>query len=108
MDRITRLIPLKDNAEKNTHLEIKVYYSLGGMNYWTGTAEERGYYISVTPVIKKGCCTTMSAFSGIKQCMIPCNRQSKKKAEEAANIPQSEYQHLIDRVLIRNNLEIAE
>lgn len=108
MDRITRLIPLKENAEKNTHLEIKVYYSLGGMNYFTSRAEERGYYISVTPVIKKGCWTTTTMFSGIKQCMIPCNRQSKKKAEQAANIPQSEYQHLIDRVLIRNNLEIAE
>lgn len=108
MNRITRLIPLKENAEKNTHLEIQVYYSLGGMNYFTYKTEERGYYIKVTPVIKKGYCTTTTAFSGIKQCMIPCNRQSKKKAEEAANIPQSEYQHLIDRVLIRNNLEIAE
>lgn len=107
MNVATRFIPLKENG-KATHLKIEVYYKLGGVNYFTYQNEERGYYISVTPVQRGNGFESFRAFTGIKECFIPCNRQSKKKADEAANIPAEKYQHLIDYVLKKNGLEVAE
>lgn len=45
-----KYIEVKENSAKVTHLKIELYYDLGGMNYFTGRAENRGYYLSVTPV----------------------------------------------------------
>lgn len=104
----TTYLPLAMNGQRENFLEIKVYYHLGGINYFTYKHEERGYYISVTPVAKSGYTTITGAFTGIKQCMIPCNRQSKKRADEAFNIPQSKYQHLIDYVLEKNGYSLAD
>ena len=33
-----------------THLKVETYYNIGGMNYFSGNAEKRGLYISVSPV----------------------------------------------------------
>lgn len=103
-------LPLAENTNKSTHLEINTYYSLGGVNYATYKNEPRGYYISVTPIKldnSRGYTMVTIAFSGIKRCMIECNRQSKKKAEEACNIKQEEYQDMIDYVLEKNGLTLA-
>ena len=108
MNVATRFIPLRANDKKVTHLKIEVYYSLGGVNYFTYNNEQRGYYIGVTPVQRGNGFESFGAFTGIKECFIPCNRQSKKKADEAANIPAEKYQHLIDYVLKKNGLETAE
>lgn len=32
------------------HIKVSIYYSLGGMNYFSGNANPRGYYVSITPV----------------------------------------------------------
>jgi len=62
--------------------EASVYYSLGGMNYFTGTAEPRGFYLSVSPVErseKNGITIkTYAAFSGTKILVEPAKRFSKK------------------------------
>ena len=103
-------LPLAGNANKSTHLEINTYYSLGGVSYATYKNEPRGYYISVTPIElnnSRGYTTVTTAFSGVKRCMIECSRQSKKKAEEACNIKQEEYQDMIDYVLEKNGLTLA-
>lgn len=45
-ERILAKISLPGNP--NT-LEVKISYSLGGMNYFQSKVEERGLYIHVTP-----------------------------------------------------------
>lgn len=35
------------NNEKWNNLNISIYYSLGGMNYFSGKVEKRGYYFSI-------------------------------------------------------------
>ena len=40
--------------EGNTYLRIKLYYDKGGMNYFTGKKEPRGFRISVSPVKIEG------------------------------------------------------
>ena len=74
-------------GDKVNNIEVKLYYDLGGMNYFTGRAEDRGYYLSVTPVYRedRGGFVTESttAFTGIKVLLVPVKRQSKKAADEA-------------------------
>lgn len=36
-----------------THIKYSVFYDLGGMNYFNGERNRRGYYLSVTPVTKE-------------------------------------------------------
>lgn len=104
-------LPLAENSQKLTHLEINTYYYLGGMSFATYENEPRGYYISVTPMeISKGNTATVirtRAFSGVKRCMIECSRQSKKRTEEACNIKREQYQDMIDYVLKSNNITLA-
>lgn len=65
--------------------EIEVYYSLGGMNYFTGSGEGRGYYLSVTPVQRTKNCRTFTAFSGTKVLVRDANRFSQKALDQVAS-----------------------
>ena len=67
----------------NNFLKCELYYSLGGMNYFTYKEERRGYYVSVSPVEKRGCMESYTAFTGVKTLVKPCNRKSGKAEAEA-------------------------
>lgn len=86
-----KYIEVKENPAKVTHLKIELYYDLGGMNYFTGKAENRGYYLSVTPVTRgtsAGGFTSESytAFTGIKQNIKQVTRKSAKAETEAEKL----------------------
>jgi hypothetical protein len=40
-------------ADSPEEMEIEVYYSLGGHNYWTGDTNRRGIYLSFWPVTRQ-------------------------------------------------------
>ena len=65
-------------------VRLEMYYYLGGINYFTYKNERRGYYVSVSPLMKKGNCETYIGFTGRKMLVLECKRQSKKLAELAA------------------------
>lgn len=81
--RYYRITKNPSSDSKSTHLEAEVYYRLGGMNYYSSQVEQRGYVISVSPVERKGGCISYVGWTGLKQLIIPAERKSKKKAEEA-------------------------
>lgn len=69
-------------------LKIQVYYDKGGMNYFTSRPEQRGYYVSVSPVQveRRGngiMVESYAAFSGVKMLVLPVQRQSPKAEAEA-------------------------
>lgn len=64
-------------------LDVSITYALGGINYFTYKNEPRGYYFSIQPWESDGVWRKFTAFSGVKMCALPCNRQSKKRYEEA-------------------------
>lgn len=64
-------------------LEADIYYSLGGYNYFTYKAEPRGYWFSLQPFEDGNGVRCFTAFSGVKTCVLPCDRQSKKRYEQA-------------------------
>ena len=86
MDKVVRYYKVS-NEPKVTHLKAEIYYSLGGMNYITSRVENRGYYISVSPVKREhdtyGIMESYTAFTGLKQCVLPVQRKSQKKLHEA-------------------------
>lgn len=53
--RIKGYLPLKEKIGNYSQVEICVYYSLGGANYFSGNTNPRGYKVSITPCeVSKG------------------------------------------------------
>lgn len=52
MDIKSKVLDIKENLNNDEYkkVEISVFYSLGGVNYFTGKAECRGYYLSAQKV----------------------------------------------------------
>lgn len=94
------------------NLKVELYYSLGGMNYFTYKTEKRGYYLSVTPVEinnRDGWtseCYTM--FSGIKQLVKEVGRKSAKAAEEATRLAIPWEDKLIEYVCNKENIVLEQ
>lgn len=104
-------LAVKENNSKVTHLKVEIYYSKGGMNYFTYKIEPRGYYLSVSPVEysnRNGIITEgFTAFSGIKELVKEVGRKSDKAMREAEQLVEPKKQELIDYILQKNNLELA-
>lgn len=106
-----KYIEVMENPGNVTHLKIEVYYSLGGYNLFTYKQEPRGYYVSVSPVTRSernGCVMeSFTAFSGIKQCIKPVARRSKKAEADAENMAGCTIDELVNYTLEKNNLALA-
>lgn len=96
--RLEQYFPITAGDTSCTHLQAEVYYSLGGYNVFTGREEPRGYYLSVSPVTKSGCMVSYAAFSGSKKCVLKCERQSKKRFEEAKEIYKEWIMDMADKL----------
>lgn len=81
--------------EKNGQtLRVSVYYNLGGFNYFTSRSEERGYYLSVTPIKRSSnngiVMREYAAFSGFKKLLLEVKRKSKKAESQALELASDE------------------
>lgn len=99
MPRIkTEYIPTN---RENHFIKCELYYSLGGMNYFTSKNEPRGYYVSVSPVerVNRGNYVSecYTAFSGVKQCVVTVARKSKKAEQEALSRYESAKSEMLER-----------
>lgn len=102
-----KLIELNPTAKAN-NLEIEVYYDIGGMNYFTGQPEQRGYYLRVTPVLMGEGWRTVTAFTGVCTLLKAVTRKSNKAYEEACELAEGKEQELIEYVLRKNGLQLRE
>lgn len=104
-----KYIELEANAAA-THLKIEVYYHLGGYNCFTAKSENRGYYLSVSPVSRSdryGVITeSYTAFSGIKQCVKTVTRKSAKAEQEAIQAAARIENTLVEWVCNKNGLPL--
>ena len=90
-DRTSVRVPVETlNIEEMTaagkpvsHLEVDVYYHLGGTNYFRGVEEERGYYMSVQPVRVEGGFVEMVPTQGNKTLLQGAGRRSKGGRQRA-------------------------
>lgn len=91
-----------------THLEVKLSYNEGGMNYFTGNVEQRGIQLIVTPIkISKGdgyTSRSFTAFTGIKTNVLEMKRFNQKTFDNFEPT-QQKIDELINYVKAKNNIE---
>lgn len=108
-----KFIKVKDETSHFTHLEVSFYYDLGGMNYFTGRENKRGYYLSVIPVSKSQTVTGFTSisstlFDGIKKCLKAVDRKSKKSETEAKALAKEALNELVTYVCSEKNISVDE
>ena len=81
-NRISRIRDITSN-DKNNKITTEIYYSKGGMNYFTDRDEKRGYYFSITPEKHNDGFRTYTSFSGVKTCILEVARKSKSAYDKA-------------------------
>lgn len=92
---------------------VSVWYDLGGINYFSGGTNKRGFYLSVTPcTLEKSSCgkfttETSACFSGYKKLLIECKRFSKKKQLEAVEASKQWIEELVKAVLAKQKEKAA-
>lgn len=79
----TRYVAIEPKEDGCNYIKQQLYYSKGGPNMFTYKNEQRGYYISVTPVKREDYFESFTAFAGYKKLIHPVARQSAK-AEQIA------------------------
>ena len=90
-----------------THLEVELFYSKGGMNYFTGSPERRGLYVSVQPLTRRENSYGYTAFSGIKQFVKEMGRFNQK-ALDTFEVDNVVVDKLIEHVVEKNNLKLSK
>lgn len=103
--KYVELIPSEHYHE--THLEISVGYSLGGINWYNGKTEQRGYYLYCNPVLLRPealddgrTYTTITSRLGVgkKLLLKTVSRQSKKAEAEAIVLASEKENWLVEQV----------
>jgi len=94
----------KEYIERNdlkdaTHLEVSVYYTKGGANYFSSGTIRRGYYINVTPVTKSANSVSFVMFTGRSKLLFETSRYSDKQFAKAVEMSKDVRAELIAAVL---------
>lgn len=89
-------------------LEVKVYYDLGGYNYFTSSPKKRGYYISVSPLEVGGGFVRYQGFSGTYMLLNEVKRQSKKGEEEALRLLKEKEKMVVDYICNQHGIKLLE
>jgi hypothetical protein len=111
MGKTTRILKELEVATGDaTHVEVSIYYSKGGMNYFTGNNEARGLYLSVTPVsltTHEGGFKSRSfkAFSGVKQHIKSMGRFNEKVLNEEV-VDEDMLKKLLNHVLEKGKITL--
>lgn len=102
-----KYLPLKENNRGYNHIVVKIYYDLGGMNYFTGINERRGIYVTAYPSFVDKFTETYTAFTGSKMLLKELKRFSQKSLYEI-DFNGENVVRVIDSVLLKNNLKLEE
>ena len=114
MNNRTEYIAIEPTREEN-NLEIHIGYEKGGINWYNGQNNKRGYYLYCTPCQKNirtldngQSYSTISTIlgKGVKMLLIEVSRQSKKAEETATAKAEAEKNTLVCEVLNRYNLKL--
>lgn len=91
-----------ENSKKE--LKIEVYYDKGGMNYFSGKVDPRGYWVSVRAVERdirdNGICVeSYPIMSGVRHFIKPVNRYSEKTYQDAVILSEDILPKLKENIL---------
>lgn len=102
-EKVIRTFPT--NTDKV--IEVAVRYSIGGMNYFAGESQPRGYYLGATPLTRTGPFVSYTMFSGFKTLLKPADRFSARVLAELEP-EEADITKLVNAVALKNKLELAE
>ena len=94
---------MKQYIEKDGyHLKVQVDYEKGGMNYFSGQENRRGYYLYVYPVQietvdDRVTIESFTMFKGGKKLLMEVGRKSQKAYEKACAM-LDQHQDFIERI----------
>ena len=91
-----------NNLKDATHIEVSVYYSKGGMSYFTNTVLPRGFYIGVTPVTMRNKTISFTAFTGTRKLLLEVKRYSDKQFTRAIELAKDVETELVVSVAEKN------
>lgn len=98
-----------------SHTKVQLFYSLGGINYFSGDHNRRGIYLSVTPVTlsdRDGFAFESSImFSGLKMLLKELTRFSRKELESlkgSLEFDNPQLQLLIDSVKSQGKPDLSK
>ena len=101
---LIKTIPVLDNPEFN-EVQISIYYSKGGMNWFSGASQLRGYYLGIAPVSRNGRTLTYKAFTGTRYLLEEASRFNRKHLESlVTTVPEGLIENLLERVLSDNKI----
>ena len=103
MNQKEKLLPLTSGEV----LCLSVSYSKGGMNYFSGSSEKRGYWLHCGPEKRENGCRSFTAFSGMKAFLLEVKRQSPKALAQAEQIAAAKERELILAVLDKQGLVLS-
>ena len=107
MDIFKERIPCTNGEDVRCNiLEVKVYYDLGGYNYFTSQPKKRGYYVSVSPLEVNGNFVSYQGFSGTYMLLNEVKRQSKKGEVEALKLLDEKKQIVIDYICNKHGIKL--
>lgn len=89
----------RNDLKNGNHLEIGVFYTKGGMSYFTGQVSPRGYYLSVRPVTLERGMVSFNLLAGCKKLVLDGNRYSDKQFIRAVEIAKAYEDELIATVM---------
>ena len=96
----------KVNDSANKFVKFQVLYSKGGMNYFNGRVEKRGYWVSVSVInqevingITIESVVIGGAAAGFKRFLLEVKRDSQKSFDQAVAIAESMQAELVDKIL---------
>ena len=92
----------RSDLKNATHLEISVYYTKGGMNYFSGGITPRGYYLQVTPVTLSDRSVSFTAFTGYSHLLLETKRYTDKQFARAVEMANEHRERLINDVVAKN------
>jgi hypothetical protein len=108
MDIFKERIPCTNGEDVRCNtLEVKVYYDLGGYNYFTYQPKKRGYYVSVSPLEVNGNFVSYQGFSGTYMLLNEVKRQSKKGEEEALKLFDEKKQIVIGYICNKHGIKLT-
>ena len=115
-----KFLPVKPNPNEITHLQCSVGYEKGGTNSWSGSTNNRGFYLYVIPVTvtvrmdpqgreyKSIAQNLFLRGRGNKLLLKAASRYSDKQHLAAIELAKEQFPYLRDIVLEDQGLELAQ
>ena len=88
-----------EGLKNGTHIDVTVYYDIGGVDFLEGETKLRGYYVSVTPVNRRDNTVSQRVFTGYKYFLLQTSRFSAKQFEQTVELGRAVVPAMIERVL---------